>query len=98
LRIGPEYVEWLEAACDEVNGELPALKSFVIPGGSLLSSHLHVCRTICRRAERLTIRIEDVGPEALQYLNRLSDLFFILAREANGPDEPLWEPGGSQQS
>lgn len=98
LRIGAEYVEWLEGACDEVNSELPPLKSFVIPGGSLLASHLHVCRTICRRAERLAIRIEDVGPEALQYLNRLSDLFFILAREANGPDEPLWEPGGSQQS
>ena len=97
LRIEAGYVEWLEAACDEVNSELPALKSFVIPGGSLLASYLHVCRTICRRAERLAIRIEGVSPEALQYLNRLSDLFFILAREANGPDEPLWEPGGSQQ-
>ncbi|MGN6202490.1 MAG: cob(I)yrinic acid a,c-diamide adenosyltransferase [Solirubrobacterales bacterium] len=97
LRIEAGYVEWLESACDEVNAELPALKSFVIPGGSLLASYLHVCRTICRRAERLAIRIEDVSPEALQYLNRLSDLFFILAREANGPDEPLWEPGSSQQ-
>ncbi|HET7507815.1 MAG TPA: cob(I)yrinic acid a,c-diamide adenosyltransferase, partial [Solirubrobacterales bacterium] len=97
LRIEAGYVEWLEGACDEVNSELPALKSFVIPGGSLLASYLHVCRTICRRAERLAIRIEGISPEALQYLNRLSDLFFILAREANGPDEPLWEPGGSQQ-
>ena len=98
LRITPDYVAWLEAACDEVNADLPPLRSFVIPGGSPLAASLHVCRTVCRRAERLAFRVEDANAEALHYLNRLSDLFFILAREANGPDEPLWQPGGSQQS
>lgn len=97
LRITPAYVEWLEAACDEVNADLEPLRSFVIPGGSPLAANLHVCRTVCRRAERLAFRIEDANPDALQYLNRLSDLFFILAREANAPDEPLWHPGGSRQ-
>jgi len=97
LRITPAYIEWIESACDEVNGGLPPLRSFVIPGGSLLAAHLHICRTVCRRAERLAFRVEDANPDALQYLNRLSDLLFILAREANGPDEPLWRPGGSRQ-
>lgn len=97
LRITPAYIEWLESACDEVNAGLPPLRSFVIPGGSLLAAHLHTCRTVCRRAERLAFRVEDANPDALQYLNRLSDLLFILAREANGPDEPLWQPGGSRQ-
>lgn len=97
LRIVPAYVEWLESACDEVNADLSPLKSFVIPGGTPLAAHLHVCRTVCRRAERLAFRIDDPNLDTLQYLNRLSDLFFILAREANGPDEPLWQPGGSQQ-
>jgi cob(I)alamin adenosyltransferase len=97
LRITPAYVEWLESACDEVNAGLEPLRSFVIPGGTLLAANLHVCRTVCRRAERLAFRIDDASPDALQYLNRLSDLFFILSREANGPDEPLWQPGSSQQ-
>ena len=95
LRITPAYVEWLESACDEVNADLLPLRSFVIPGGSLLAAHLHVCRTVCRRAERLAFRIDDANPDALRYLNRLSDLLFILSREANGPDEPIWQPGSS---
>lgn len=97
LRIVPAYIEWLESVCDEVNADLPPLRSFVIPGGSPFAAHLHVCRTVCRRAERFAFRIDDANPEALRYLNRLSDLFFILAREANGPDEPLWQPGHSQR-
>ncbi len=97
LRITPAYIEWLEAACDEVNAELEPLRSFVIPGGSALAAHLHVCRTVCRRAERLAFGVEEANPDALRYLNRLSDLLFILAREANQPDEPLWQPGSSQQ-
>jgi len=95
LRITSAYVEWLETACDEVNAGLEPLRSFVIPGGTQLAANLHLCRTVCRRAERLVFRVDDANPAALQYLNRLSDLFFILAREANGPDEPLWEPGAS---
>lgn len=97
LRITPAYVKWLESACDEVNADLEALRSFVIPGGSILAASLHVCRTVCRRAERLAFRIDEASPDALQYLNRLSDLFFILAREANASKEPLWQPGGSQR-
>lgn len=99
LRIGPQYTEWLEHACDEVNAGLPPLRSFVIPGGTPASAHLHVCRTVCRRAERRTIAVGDeVNPEVVRYLNRLSDLLFILGRAANagegqGAAEPLWDPG-----
>jgi cob(I)alamin adenosyltransferase len=99
LRVGPEYTAWLEQACDEVNEHLPPLRSFVIPGGTPASAHLHVCRTVCRRAERRTIAIDEPGAsEAVRYLNRLSDLFFILGRAANAQrdgtsSEPLWEPG-----
>jgi len=98
LRVGPEYTEWLERACDEVNDALPPLRSFVIPGGTPAAAHLHVCRTVCRRAERRTLAIgAEVNPEAVRYLNRLSDLLFILSRAANEPTgdspESLWEPG-----
>jgi cob(I)alamin adenosyltransferase len=94
LRLLPAQTKWLEEACDEVNAELAPLKSFVLPGGSAAAAQLHVCRTVCRRAERRTIDCgEDVGPECVRYLNRLSDLLFILARAANDGDEPLWEPG-----
>ena len=98
LRITPAYTEWLEAACDEVNENLEPLRSFTIPGGSRLAAHLHVCRTVCRRAERKTALVEDANPEALRYLNRLSDLLFVLSREANAGAEPLWQPGGSTES
>jgi cob(I)alamin adenosyltransferase len=97
LRVVPEQTAWLEQACDEVNAELPNLKSFVLPGGTPLAAQLHVCRTVCRRAERRTIACgEDVNAECVRYLNRLSDLLFILSRAANvraGESEPLWEPG-----
>lgn len=100
LRIEPHYVQWLEQACDEVNANLQPLRSFVIPGGTEASARLHICRTVCRRAERRTLAVQDVNPQVLRYLNRLSDLFFILARAANegagsGP-QALWEPGAHQ--
>ena len=110
LRIGPAYTEWLEHACDEVNAKLRPLRSFVIPGGTPASAHLHICRTVCRRAERRTIAVgEDVNPEVVRYLNRLSDLLFILGRAVNegssnecrptqtgsesAGSESLWDPG-----
>lgn len=100
LRVTPEYTAWLERACDEVNETLPPLRSFVIPGGTPAAASLHVCRTVCRRAERRTIAVgEEANPETIRYLNRLSDLLFILSRAANAapgetPDaEPLWAPG-----
>jgi cob(I)alamin adenosyltransferase len=97
LRVVPDQTAWLEQACDEVNAELPNLKSFVLPGGSVAAAQLHVCRTVCRRAERRTIACgEEVNAECVRYLNRLSDLLFILARAVNvatGDGEPLWEPG-----
>ena len=93
LRLAPEQVGWLEEACDEVNADLPPLKSFVLPGGTPAAAHLHVCRTVCRRAERRALVVEDSNPEVVRYLNRLSDLLFILSRGANGGEEPLWEPG-----
>ena len=97
LRVRPEQTEWLEGACDEVNATLAPLKSFVLPGGTPAAAHLHVCRTVCRRAERRTIACGDaVNQECVRYLNRLSDLLFILARGANGGEEPLWDPGRSQ--
>ncbi len=94
LRISPAYTEWLEGACDEVNATLEPLRSFVIPGGNLAAAHLHVCRTVCRRAERRVLAIEDDGnPEVVRYLNRLSDLLFILSRAVNERGDSLWEPG-----
>ena len=94
LRLLPEQTTWLEERCDEVNADLPALKSFVLPGGTVAAAQLHVCRTVCRRAERRAIACgEQVSPEVIRYLNRLSDLLFILSRGANRGDEPLWEPG-----
>jgi cob(I)alamin adenosyltransferase len=94
LRVIPEQTEWLEQRCDEVNETLKPLKSFVLPGGSPAAAHLHVCRTVCRRAERLAIACGgDVNAEVVKYLNRLSDLLFILSRGANAGDEPLWQPG-----
>jgi cob(I)alamin adenosyltransferase len=93
LRVEADQVAWLERACDEVNAELKPLKSFVLPGGTRAAAQLHVCRTVCRRAERSALLVDDANPEVLRYLNRLSDLLFILSRAANGGDEPLWEPG-----
>jgi len=93
LRIGPEYVQWLEEACDQVNATLKPLRSFVLPGGSRAAAQIHVCRTVCRRAERHALRVDDGNPEILRYLNRLSDLLFILGRAANTGEDQLWDPG-----
>jgi len=94
LRVLPVQTEWLEQRCDEVNATLEPLKSFVLPGGTPAAAQLHVARTVCRRAERLAVACgEDVGPEVVRYLNRLSDLLFILSRGANRGEEPLWDPG-----
>jgi cob(I)alamin adenosyltransferase len=97
LRVDEKYTQWLEQRCDEVNAKLEPLRSFVIPGGTPASSYLHLCRTVCRRAERRALAVEDANPEVVRYLNRLSDLLFILGRAANEvsgeASEPLWEPG-----
>ena len=93
LRIAESQTAWLEERCDEVNERLEPLHSFLLPGGSPAGAQLHVCRTVCRRAERRTLEVEDVSPEAIRYLNRLSDLLFILARAASAGEERLWQPG-----
>jgi cob(I)alamin adenosyltransferase len=97
LRVSADYAAWLETVCDEVNATLAPLRSFVIPGGAPTTAQLHVCRTVCRRAERRAIAVEDCNPEVVRYLNRLSDMLFILARAAgeagSGGSEPLWAPG-----
>ncbi len=98
LRVTPAQVEWLEGACDEVNATLEPLKSFVLPGGTPAAAQLHVCRTVCRRAERRALLVEDANPEVVRYLNRLSDLLFILSRGANAGEEPLWRPGGEREA
>lgn len=96
LRISAAYTEWLEGACDEVNAGLEPLRSFVIPGGNPAAAHLHICRTVCRRAERRALAVGDEQEgtaEVVRYLNRLSDLLFILSRAVNEQQESLWEPG-----
>jgi len=94
LRIEQSYVERLEAEIDEANAVLEPLKSFVLPGGTELAARLYLARAVCRRAERSVLAVEDANPLVAVYLNRLSDLLFVLARAANGGDEPLWRPGG----
>ncbi len=95
LRVTQAQVDRLEADCDSFNAELAALKSFVLPGGAELAARLYLARAVCRRAER-SVLAADVGGLSAIYLNRLSDLLFILARTANvGQDEPLWKPGSS---
>jgi cob(I)alamin adenosyltransferase len=96
LRVSDEQVTWLEERCDEVNAGLEPLRSFLLPGGTPAAAQLHVCRTVCRRAERRVLLVEDASPAVLRYLNRLSDLLFILSRGANGGDEPLWQPGANR--
>ena len=98
LRVDEAKIERLEEACDRFNAELPPLKSFVLPGGGELAARLHVARAVCRRAEREALAAAqevELNPLVLVYLNRLSDLLFILARTAAGGDEPLWKPGAS---
>jgi cob(I)alamin adenosyltransferase len=100
LRVTPEMVEALEAACDRWNARLPELTSFVLPGGSEVAARIHVARAVCRRAEREALAAAqevELSRPALVYLNRLSDLLFILARAANaGGVEPLWKPGATR--
>ena len=99
LRVDSSYTEWLERACDEVNAKLQPLHSFVIPGGTPAAAHLHVARTVCRRAERRAIAVGEEGnPEVVRYLNRLSDLLFILSRAVNEGPEELWDPGAHSAS
>ncbi|WP_299599724.1 cob(I)yrinic acid a,c-diamide adenosyltransferase [uncultured Tateyamaria sp.] len=101
LRMTDAQVTRLEAEIDAMNGNLEPLRSFILPGGSTLSAHLHVCRTVARRAERLAVELatmEAVNPAAVKYLNRLSDWFFVAARIANngGKDDVLWVPGANR--
>ena len=102
LRVEQSMVDRLEQDCDRFNAELPELRSFVLPGGTEAAARLHVARTLCRRAERDVLRAaakHDLGPLVAVYLNRLSDLLFVLARAENalaGQDEPLWKPGGTR--
>jgi cob(I)alamin adenosyltransferase len=100
LRVTQAQVDELERLCDEFNEGLAELRSFVLPGGTEAAARLHVARTVCRRAEQETLRAasqHELSPLTIVYLNRLSDLLFILARVANsGGEEPLWKPGASR--
>ncbi len=98
LRVGAQQVERLEASIDRLNAPLAPLNSFILPGGTSAAAWLHLARTVCRRAERAVVtlmRAEAVNPQVLIYLNRLSDLLFVLARVANGQgkSDVLWVPG-----
>jgi cob(I)alamin adenosyltransferase len=98
LRVTESQVERLEREIDAMNARLTPLRSFILPGGSALAAHMHLCRTVCRRAERLTVELatmEVINPEAVKYLNRLSDWFFVAGRIANddGKADVLWVPG-----
>jgi cob(I)alamin adenosyltransferase len=102
LRMADAQVARLETEIDAMNAKLEPLRSFILPGGSALSAHLHVCRTVARRAERLSVELatmEAVNPSAVKYLNRLSDWFFVAARIANndGKDDVLWVPGANRE-
>jgi cob(I)alamin adenosyltransferase len=106
LRVLPDYVERLEAACDHYNDQVESLRSFVLPGGTAAAAQLHVARTVVRRAERstwaaLAEHAESMNPLTAHYLNRLSDLLFILSRVSNlpsngGTGDVLWVPGGDR--
>lgn len=102
LRMSEAQVRRLEDEIDELNGALPELESFVLPGGTPAAAALHLARTVCRRAERAAVRLADAGepvsPLALKYLNRLSDLLFVAARFANdrGAAEVFWKSGASR--
>ena len=101
LRMAPGQVDRLEAEIDAMNADLAPLRSFILPGGTPLAAHLHICRTVARRAERLTVELagaEDINASAVTYLNRLSDWFFVAARQANdgGADDVLWVPGANR--
>ena len=103
-RITEAEIELLESEIDQMNADLPALRSFVLPGGCRLNVELHLCRTVCRRAERICValaRQEEVPSDAIRYLNRLSDAFFVWSRWAShelGAPEILWEPNQAASS
>ncbi len=101
LRVNQPLVDRLEVEIDAMNSNQKTLKSFILPGGSALSAHLHLCRTVSRRAERLTVELSEtqsVNPVAIKYLNRLSDWFFVASRAANnnGAEDVLWVPGANR--
>jgi cob(I)alamin adenosyltransferase len=101
LRIIPAQVERLEREIDAMNEKLAPLRSFILPGGSACAAHLHLARTVTRRAERVAASLseaEEINPEALKYLNRLSDHLFVLSRHVNqdGAEDVLWVPGGNR--
>jgi cob(I)alamin adenosyltransferase len=101
FRVGEREVKALESTLDELQKDLEPLRSFILPGGGKVSAFLHQARTVCRRAERLVLRLsreEDIGPWPLRYLNRLSDLLFVLARWCNdrGRADVLWQPGATR--
>ena len=101
LRIIAAQVTRLEAEIDAMNADLAPLRSFILPGGTPLAAHLHLCRTVCRRAERHAVELaglEPVNPEAVRYLNRLSDWLFVAGRVANdgGRGDVLWVPGANR--
>jgi cob(I)alamin adenosyltransferase len=103
LRVVDSQVDRLEADIDKLNAELSPLKSFVLPGGAPAAAHLHLARTVCRRAERHVVELaarkdEQVGAPAVRYLNRLSDLLFVAARYVNdrGARDVLWVPGANR--
>ncbi|HUI12381.1 MAG TPA: cob(I)yrinic acid a,c-diamide adenosyltransferase [Xanthobacteraceae bacterium] len=100
LTVTDKQVQWLEAEIDRFNAGLAPLRSFVLPGGSAASAHLHLARTVCRRAERLVAELKDqpgesISSEVLKYVNRLSDFLFVASRYANsrGAGDVLWKPG-----
>ena len=99
LRVVQSQVEWLENAIDTLNEGLPPLASFILPGGSEAAARIHVARATVRRAERTAVALaaaEPVNPQALAYLNRLSDYLFVLARATTAGNDPLWVPGASR--
>jgi len=101
LRMTDAQVARLESEIDAMNGDLAPLRSFILPGGTPLAAYLHLCRTVSRRAERLTVELatmEAVNPAAVKYLNRLSDWFFVASRVANdgGKNDVLWIPGANR--
>ena len=101
LRISTAQVEAIETACDKYNEDLADLTSFILPGGNAAGAYLHLARTVTRRAERLCVALADeetINPEAVKYLNRLSDLFFVLSRYCNdkGSSDVLWVPGANR--
>lgn len=101
LRMTDAQVARLEAEIDVMNADLAPLRSFILPGGTALAAQMHLCRTVCRRAERLTVELaaaEEVNAAAVKYLNRLSDWFFVAGRVANngGKDDVLWVPGANR--